>query len=177
MKEGIIEFNNNKYKYKFFDTYNLIDLIKNNPKFISIYENNIKKYRQNPNFEIFNLIKEFIYYRPDSKVYYFISYKNNEIISMARLYYYKEKHYGYINMVYTNEKYRGQGICTKTIKFLINISKKNIKKYELEVDSDNLSAIKCYENNNFQFVKKIEYIQNINGIKKIKYYNLMKLII
>lgn len=32
-------------------------------------------------------------------------YNNNEIIFIIRLYYYKEKQYGYLNLVYTNENY------------------------------------------------------------------------
>ena len=37
---------------------------------------------------------------------------------------------------------------------MINLTKKYIKKYELEVDINNLPAIKCYENNGFKRIKK-----------------------
>jgi len=175
-KEGLLEINDKKYKYKLINTDDLIEIIRHKPKFTTALESAIRLYRGNPDFKIFDLIKEYIYYRPDSDTHYFIVYKNNEIISTARLYYYKEKQYGYINMVYTNESYRGQGICKKGIEFLINKTSKYINTYELEVLVDNLPAIKCYEYNGFKFIKKMKFTQiNKKGEKKIKYYNLMRL--
>ena len=58
-------------------------------------------------------------------------------------------------MIYTNADYRGQKICYNNIKFLVDISKKYINKYELEVDVNNPAAIKCYENNGFKIIKKV----------------------
>ena len=156
-KDGIIKFNDKNYEYMFIDIDELIDLIRHNPKFISSWEEELKIYRNNPNFKIFDLIKEYIYQRTDSYTYYFITFKKNDtIISFARLHYYKEKHHGYINLVYTNVEYRGLGICKSGINFLINMTKKYIKTYELQVLSDNIPAIKCYEANGFKFIKKIQ---------------------
>lgn len=171
-KDGIIKLNEKSYKYKFFDTNELINIIRHKPKFTQIYEDAIKKYRNNPNFEIFKLIKEYITYRPDSELFYFTIYNDDEIIFMARLYYYKEKQYGYLNMIYTNENYRGQGICKNSIKFIINKTKKDIKKYELEVVVDNIPAIKCYEYNGFKIIKKIKYTRINNETIE---HNLMRL--
>ena len=70
-----ITINNKKYKYKIFDTLGLIDLIRNNKKFIESLENSIKLYRKDPDFEISDLVKEWIYYRPDDITTYFIVYK------------------------------------------------------------------------------------------------------
>ena len=53
--------------------------------------------------------------------------------------------------------------------YIIKITKKYIHTYELEVDTDNIPAIKCYESNGFYYVKKINY--------KEKNYNLMRLIV
>jgi RimJ/RimL family protein N-acetyltransferase len=154
-KDGIINLNDKNYKYKFFDTNELINIIRHNQKFTQMYEKAIKIYRNHPNFEIFQLIKEYIFYKPDSELFYFTIYNNNEIIFMLRLYYYKEKQFGYFNLVYTDENYRGQGICKNSIKFIINKTKKNIKKYELTVVVDNIPAIKCYEYNGFKIKNKI----------------------
>jgi RimJ/RimL family protein N-acetyltransferase len=155
-KDGIIRLNDKNYEYMFIDIDELIDLIRHNPKFISSWEEEIKIYRNNPNFKIFDLIKEYIYQRTDSYTYFFITYKNDTIISFARLHYYKEKQYGYINLVYTNVKYRGLGFCKKGINFIINMTKRYIKTYELLVVSDNIPAKKCYEANGFKFIKKIQ---------------------
>ena len=171
-KDGIIKLNDKNYKYRFFDTNGLIDIIRHNQKFTQIYEEAIKKYRNNPKFEIFQLVKEYITYKPDSELFYFTIYNDNEIIFMTRLYYYKEKQYGYLNLVYTNENYRGQGICKNSINFIINKTKKNIKKYELQVQVDNIPAIKCYEYNGFKIIKKIKIIRIDNTIIE---QNLMRL--
>jgi len=171
-KNGIIKLNEKNYKYKFFDINELIDIIRHNPKFTQIYEEAIKIYRNNPKFEIFKLIKEYITYRPDSELFYFTIYNDDEIIFMARLYYYKEQEYGYFNMIYTNKNYRGQGICKNSINFIINETKKSIKKYELEVAVDNIPAIKCYEYNGFKYIKKMKYTRMNNEVIE---YNLMEL--
>jgi hypothetical protein len=52
IKNGSIKYNNKKYKYKIFDTLDLIDLIKHKHKIIKSLENTIKLYRNEPNFHI-----------------------------------------------------------------------------------------------------------------------------
>ena len=169
IKNSTIIINNKKYKYKIFDTDGLIDIIRHNKKLCGIFEDTIKIYRNEPNFVIFNLIKEYILFRSDSKLIYFIIYKNDEIVSMLRYYYYIKKSYGYFNMVYTNPKFRGQGICQNMVKFIVESSKKYIKKYELSVAENNIPAIKCYEKVGFKYIRKANFSQQS--------LNLMRLII
>jgi ribosomal protein S18 acetylase RimI-like enzyme len=71
-----------------------------------------------------------------------------------RFYYNLPKQSAYFNLVYTNPEFRGQKICQNNIAYMINLTKKYIKKYELEVDINNLAAVKCYENNGFKRIKK-----------------------
>jgi len=168
IKDGNITINNTIYKFKIFDTDILIDIIRHDKKLAEMLETNIRIYR-NQQFKIFNLVKEYITYRPDSQLVYFIIYNNKEIISLCRFYYYLNEKYGYFNMVYTTEKYRNKKICQNMIAYIIKITKKYIHTYELEVDNDNIPAIKCYESNGFYYVKKINY--------KEKNYNLMRLIV
>jgi hypothetical protein len=155
LHDGYITLNKKNYKYKLFDTTGLIELIRHNKKFIVALEDAIKTYRNNKNFQIIDLVKEYIYYRPTEITTYFIIYSKNIIISTARFYYNTTKKSAYFNLIYTNADYRGQKICYNNIKFLVNISKKYINKYELEVDVNNPAAIKCYENNGFKIIKKV----------------------
>ena len=161
-KNGIKTINNKKYNYKIFDTAKLITIIQNNNKFTNLLENTIKEYRKYPDFKINDLLNE---YYSNFTVVYFIIY-NKEIklhqslipkaISTCRFYYNLRKKSGYFNMIFTSPKFRGQKICQKNIAFIIKLTKNYINKYELIVDSDNIAAIKCYENNGFKFVKKME---------------------
>ena len=160
VNNGSMTYNNKKYKYKIFDTLGLVDLIRHNKKFTESLENAIKLYRESPNFHISNLVKEWIYYRPDDTTTYFIVYKKDVIISTMRFYYNLDKKSGYFNLVYTNPDYRGQKICQTNIEHIINLTNKYMKKYELEVDVTNIPAIKCYENNGFKKIKKINYGNN-----------------
>ena len=153
---GTITINKKEYKYKLFDTIELINLIKNSKNFIKSLENTIKLYRKNDKFEISDLVNEYIYYRPDYITTYFIIHKKNTIISTARFYYNLKKKSAYFNMIYTNPDYRGKKICYHNVKHLIDSSHKFIKKYELEVDSTNKPAIKYYENIGFKKVKEVK---------------------
>jgi RimJ/RimL family protein N-acetyltransferase len=154
IKNGSIIINNKKYNYKIFDTIGLVDLIRNNKKFTEALENAIKIYRKKPDFHISDLVKEWIYFRPDDVTTYFIVYKKNIIVSTMRFYYNLELQTAYFNLVYTSPEFRGQKICQTNIAYMINLTKKYIKKYELEVDINNLPAVKCYENNGFKKIKK-----------------------
>ena len=81
IKNGSIILNNKKYNYKIFDTLGLVDLIRNNKKFTDALENAIKLYRKHPDFHISDLVKEWIYYRPDDVTTYFIVYKKDVIVT------------------------------------------------------------------------------------------------
>jgi ribosomal protein S18 acetylase RimI-like enzyme len=104
-----------------------------------------------------NLVNEYINSDPDTQTRYSIIHKKNTIVSTSRLIYSKNK--GYINLVYTNPEFRGCKICQNHIRHLIGLHKDFTKKYELEVDTDNIPAIKCYENIGF---KKISIDKKLN---------------
>jgi RimJ/RimL family protein N-acetyltransferase len=161
---GTITINKKEYKYKLFDTIELINLIKNSKNFIKSLEHTIKLYRHDEKFQISYLVHEYIYYKPDYITNYFIIHKKDTIISTARFYYNLKKKAAYFNLIYTNPDYRGEKICFFNIKHLINLSRDFIKKYELEVDSTNKPAIKCYENIGFKKIKEVK----MHG--KIYYY-------
>jgi RimJ/RimL family protein N-acetyltransferase len=83
-----------------------------------------------------------------------LTYDGSTVISTARLLC-PDKGRCEINMVYTNPKYRNKKICQENIKLLIELTsdKYNIYTYELDVETNNESAIKCYKKNGFIFVE------------------------
>ena len=68
-------------------------------------------------------------------------------------------------------------MCQNNIKLLVDLTTEiyNITTYELDVEIDNLSAIKCYQNNGFIFIKDSIEEWNIKGIlKKVQKMKLEK---
>lgn len=171
---------NNKYKFIFCDTIGLLMFVKNKNN-INYKESLIKimKMHRNNNFEILDfVIENFFAEKKDKKVKYLIIHDNNEILSTSRIIY--DKEVGYINAVHTNIKFRGKSICQSNIQKLITLTNDlfNIKIFQLDVDIDNISAIKCYEKNGFEIIEKInnhhgEYYKMTYNIsnKKGGYYN------
>lgn len=159
IKNGFITINHKKYKYKIFNTDGLIDLIQHNKKFIESLQYSIQLLREDPKFHISELLNEHT-----ENVIYFIVYKK-DIVSTLRLYHNLEKKSGYIDLVYTNPDYRGQKICQTNIAYMIRLTKKYIKKYELHVDVHNIPALKCYENNGFKIKikSKGEYLMRLTN--------------
>ena len=151
IKDGNITINNIIYKFKIFDTDILIDIIRHDKKLAEMLENNIRIYR-NQQFKIFNLVKEYITYRPDSQLVYFIIYNNKEIISLCRFYYYLNEKYGYFNMVYTSEKYRNKKICQNMLAYIIKITKINHRASEAIP-----SFTSCLSLKNFPLLSLVEF--------------------
>ena len=71
-------------------------------------------------------------------------------------------------MVFTNKKYRGNKICQFNLNKLIELIKHLCNSYKLEVNNNNIPAIKCYENIGFIFVKEIK-INKYNILNQMKY--------
>jgi predicted GNAT family N-acyltransferase len=142
-----------------FDVNTLIILIKTKKKLITSLEDSIKILRNINIFNIIKLVEENISTYPYETLY-FIIYKSNEIIATSRLIYKPSSKSCYINMVFTNEKYRGNKICQNNIKKIISLTKNMFNIYELEVKPENFAAIKCYENVGFVFVKTVTYTKN-----------------
>ncbi len=168
IKELII--NDVKYESIMFNINGLIKLMKIKPKLIfESLTKSIGLLRKNNNFDIYDLIKENINMYPYTNIFYIICLED-VIISTSRLIYSPEQKNAYINMVYTNQDYRGKKICQISLNKLINLTKKRFDIYELEVNPDNISAIKCYEKIGFTFVRTINY----KSSKGDYYVNLME---
>jgi RimJ/RimL family protein N-acetyltransferase len=165
-----ININKIKYKYFLFNSNDLINLIKNKNLLIKSFQNIMIEHRNNPNFKIDKLIEEEKKIAPE-KVNYFIIFKDSNLVSCVRLIYKNNSKSCYLNMIHTNKYYRNQGICKKTLNKLIILTNKKFNKYELEVEENNIPAIKCYEKVGFVIDKKYKY----NNIKvNLMIYNLTK---
>mgnify|MGYP001211341605 FL=1 len=163
-----ININKIKYKYFLFNSNDLKNLIKNNSLLIRSFQNIMIEHRNNPNFKIDKLIEEEKKIAPE-KVNYFIIFKDNNLVSCARLIYKNNSKSCYLNMIHTSKKYRNQGMCKKTLNKLIILTNNKFNKYELEVEENNIPAIKCYEKVGFVLDKKYKY-NNINV--NLMVYNL-----
>lgn len=164
-----ININKKKYTYFLFNSNDLINLIKNNSLLIKSFQNIIIEHRNNPNFKINKLIEEEKKIDPE-KVNYFIIFKDNNLVSCARLIYKNNSKSCYLNMIHTNKNYRKQGICKRTLRKLIHLTNNKFNKYILEVEENNIHAIKCYEKVGFMLDKKYKY----NNIKvNLMIYNLI----
>ena len=160
--KGQIKIDDEIYKYKLFDIHEMIEIIKNHNKLALSLEECIGLLRGEKNFTILNIILEDITYHPHNTLY-FIIYKGHEVITTSRLIFNSNSKTGYINMVFTNSKYRGKHMCQINLEKLISLTK--LKMYELEVEIDNVAAIKCYQNVGFKNIKKIRNKYNLMRLK------------
>jgi len=153
----------NNFSYKLVNYEELIEWLSTNPELKKSIETCIQDLRSN-SFTIEQLKRE---EKEDRDTLYFFIYDKQEMISSSRLIYYSDS-FGYINFVYTNPEYRGRKLCQNNIKLLIELTtdKYNIKTYELHVEVNNKSAIKCYENIGFVFIKDAIEEWNIKGVLK-----------
>jgi ribosomal protein S18 acetylase RimI-like enzyme len=97
-----------------------------------------------------------VYKEQKKKVKYLIIYKNKDVLTTSRILYSGKK--GYINFVRTNKKFRGMGLCKRNIRKLISLSTKKLKlnKFTLNVERDNIYAIKCYQKIGFELLNSNE---------------------
>jgi len=164
-----------KYKLIFCDTQALLIFIQSNVNYkkslIEIMKKGTDKY-----FDILNLvIKNYSETETSKKnVKYLLIYNNEEILTISRVIYDKKK--GYIDAVNTNKNFRGNKLCQRSIKKLITLTYDifNVKIFELEVDVDNIPAIKCYKNCGFNIMKQYNDIDGVPTYKmmiKIIVYN------
>jgi len=158
----------NEFKYKLVNYNELIEWLTINPELKKSIETCIQDLRGYP-FKVEQLKKE----EKEKDTLYFFIYTQEEMITSSRLFYFSDS-FGYINFVYTNPKYRGQKMCQKNIQLLVQLTTDvyNIKTYELDVEIDNQSAIKCYESNGF--TKVIDTIKDLIVKDKIKKVQKMR---
>jgi RimJ/RimL family protein N-acetyltransferase len=147
-KFGTIINSNKKYKYIYCDTIGLLLFLRDNLSYKKSFTHLLHTYRCKK-CDIFNLVIEEYNINLKKNTYkYLLIYNETEIISSSRVYYNK---IGIIQFVYTDKKYRNKQFSQKNIKKIIKLTTKyfKINKFELNVDINNPSAIKCYKNCGF----------------------------
>ncbi len=168
-----IKIKNVKYNILLCDTLGLITFFREKYTSVQKYINSLTKIMKsfrNQSFHILDFIYEYIVYNnQNKKIIYSIIFniKCCEIISFSRIIYKNNK--GLLSAVVTNTKYRKKGLCYANLLYIIKESNKlfNIKYFILEVNSDNISAIKCYKKIGFT-VEKIFKDNNEKIYKMIK---------
>ncbi len=83
----------------------------------------------------------------------YIFKKVKEIVGYAIIIYYWSNEYGghivFIDELYIKPQFRGKGIVTQFLQFIITKNKSNIKALQLEVTGVNKRAINFYKKNGF----------------------------
>jgi predicted GNAT family N-acyltransferase len=156
------------YYFFYGDFNNLNKLFLKNTKLKDTYNKIITKAR-GYEFNYLNLKKEAIIYIDKTeyseiiiKTYYYFTCNEDDIISIAKIQIDNNNNIieGLIYMVYVNENYRGNKVCQKTVKHIIELTNKKIKKiklYKLVVYKDNIPAVRCYQACNFNIVNEFMY--------------------
>ena len=171
-----IKIQNTKYNILLCDTLGLIVFLRENQKALQNYMKSLTKIMKsfkNQSFHILDFIYEYILYtKLHKKILYSIIFttKRYEIISFSRIICKNNK--GSLDAVVTNAKYRNKGLCYANLSHIIKESNKllNIKYFILEVNSNNISAIKCYKKTGFT----IEKIFKDNGDNIYKFIKIIK---
>lgn len=73
--------------------------------------------------------------------------------------------------LYLTPKFRGKGLCKTIVEHAVS-RKKNLN---LDVDLDNIPAIKCYKKAGFKFVKEMYYYNPLWEDPKKKKQNVLRL--
>lgn len=102
---------------------------------------------------------------------YLVAKSNNEIVGFAGIW--KAVDDVHITNIVTKKCYRNNGIASQLLKELIELAKKeNVLSLTLEVNDNNIYAIKLYEKYNFKKIglRKNYYSQNENAIIMTLYF-------
>ena len=101
--KGSISILGKKYKYKLFNIYELIDLMRKNKQFINSIEKLIRLNGQN-DFKMLNLVEKNINIYPNNILYFIIYNNNNSILSFNDVIFNKTKKYSKHNLYFINTK-------------------------------------------------------------------------
>lgn len=120
------------------------------------------------NFWSFNILKSEL---ENKNSQYLVAKFNNEIVGFAGIW--KSIDDVHITNIVTKKSYRNNGIASKLLEKLIELAKKeNVLSLTLEVNDNNIYAIKLYEKYKFKKIglRKNYYSQNENAIIMTLYF-------
>ena len=111
-------------------------------------------------------MEEYLYSNQNKKIKYCVIFNSNHILSTLRIVYNTDaKENGYLNLVHTNESFRGRKLCTTNLQIIVKFAKHfNLSTLLLNVNNDNDAAIKCYTRCGFTLLKKNDVEQKMQLI-------------
>ena len=127
----------------------LVSIHRNNPKYLP-YVFTMSKFFSELKYSNSNEYNKII---NNSKISYIID--NGKVIAICRGVYKPYKNSVYISMVHVSESYRGKGLCNQVLGNLIK-SYKGINYFDLEVEKNNVPAVKCYSKLGFKIEEEKE---------------------
>lgn len=152
-----IHINNQLYQVHILDLKAIIAHIRNPTQFTDSLQDAIRQHRNNPKFQLHDLITEWVHAIPEPETLFFIvtDKKSPQVLSTARLLYYPKYRSGQINMVWTSPTHRNKKLCQHNLRNIVSKTQHKITRYILDVDVDNHAAIKACSN--VGFINKTEY--------------------
>lgn len=146
--------------YSYCGIHKLCNLLEQNKKLLESFENMMSEHREN-DFQMSDFIHENKINKLNGiKTKYLFSYINDEIVTISRIAISGDSDKtAFISAVHTNNNFRNNGFCKKTINLLINLtkSKYNVSNFTLYVKTENDIAIKCYQNCGFTIINSANY--------------------
>ena len=147
---------NVKYQYILCSTVKLFAFLRNHQNLKQSFLGLMVQHR-NQRFDLTDFaMEEYLYSNQNKKIKYCVIFNSNHIVSTLRIIYNADaKENGYLNLVHTNESFRGRKLCTTNLQIIVKFAKHfNLSTLLLNVNNDNDTAIKCYTRCGFTLLKK-----------------------
>jgi ribosomal protein S18 acetylase RimI-like enzyme len=152
-RTGEIKILDAPYKYVYLDLYELLLICRAKPEFLADIEIIMNHHRRRK-FSIMDyMVEHFITLKHLGGEYnYLFLIDDDKAFAACRVIIGGALKDGYISMVHIIPEYRGFKICSDMIKLLVKLTNETHQKveYRLDVDPQNIPAIKCYERVGFK---------------------------
>lgn len=151
-----ISIENVKYQYILCSTVKLFAFLRTHQNFKQSFLDLMVQHRQH-RFDLTDFaLEDYLYSKKNKKIKYCVIFNSTHILSTLRIIYNTDvKETGTINLVHTNESFRGRKLCTTNLQIIVKFAKYlKLSTLLLNVDNDKHAAIKCYTRCGFTIIKQ-----------------------